>query len=91
MTTPFFFGFARALLVDLVKRERVEVAPGAFDRVVLYVAGYLAEVREGGSAVSSVVRALLACPDVEEVYADDAEIKLAIQELEGTPAQWVHG
>lgn len=91
MSTPFLVGFSRALLVDLLGRELIEVTPGREDRVILYVAEYLASAPHGASLVSSLSKAYLSCPEVVDLFADDAELKAAIEDLEGTPTAWVRG
>ena len=91
MSTPFLVGFSRALLADLLGQGLIEVVPGREDRVILFVAEYLSSVPHGGSLVSSLTKAFLASPDVVEVFADDAELKQAIEDLESTPAAWVRG
>lgn len=91
MSTPFLVGFSRALLADLLGRGLIEVVPGRQDRVILYVAEYLASAPQGASLVSSLTKAYLSSPDVVEVFADDAELKQAIEDLESTPAAWVRG
>jgi hypothetical protein len=91
VSTPFLIGFARVLLVQLLAEKLIEVQPGHEDRVILYVADYLAQAGEGASLVSSLARALLTCPQVVELYAEDRDLKRVVQELEGTPALWVRG
>lgn len=91
MSSPFLIGFTRVLLVQLLAQELIEIEAGNEDRVILFVARHLGEVREGGSLVSSLVRAFLTCPEVVELYAEDADLKRVIQDLDGTPAGWVRG
>jgi hypothetical protein len=91
LSTPFLVGFSRAVLVDLLDQRLIEVHPGREDRVILFVAEFLASVPEGGSLVSSLSKAYLASPDVVELYADDAVLKGVIQDIQSTPAAWVRG
>ncbi|MEZ4239099.1 MAG: hypothetical protein R3F59_23690 [Myxococcota bacterium] len=62
--TPFLTGFSEALIGRLVAADAIEIAPADRDRVVLYVANWLGTRARGGSLLSSVEAALLACPEV---------------------------
>lgn len=74
-------GFAAAVVRELLATGRMEVTPGAQGQVVLFVANYLRKEGGGRSLVSLTVQALLLCPEVDEVYADDAELKELITDL----------
>lgn len=91
MTTPFLVGFARAVLARLQEDQLVEVTFGSEERVALHVGAELAAVPHGGSLITSLARALLSCPDVHELYADDQQLKGIVQHLDATPATWIRG
>ncbi len=74
-------GFAAAVVRQLLATGRMEVSPGARAQVVLFVANYLRKEGAGRSLVSATIQALLLCSEVEEVYADDAELKELITDL----------
>ena len=81
MSTPFLAGFAEAVVTRLVAERRIEVAPGGTDRVVGFVAEWLDTRARGGSVLSSLEAALLACADVTEVYADLDDLKAVVDDL----------
>lgn len=81
MSTPFLTGYSNALVVCLLREGLVEVRPGSEGQVVAFVATYLHEKARGGSIISSTSAALLACPDVEELYADDDQLKDVVDGL----------
>lgn len=89
MSTPFLIGFTGAVLAELKGEGLVEVQPGREESVIQFVAHHLGRVSESGSLISSMAAALLDCPDIIELYADDAELKRVITELRSTPAHWV--
>ncbi len=45
-----------------------DIRSGSRARVVVFVANWLSTEAEGGSVLSHLERALLACPEVEELY-----------------------
>jgi len=81
MTTPFLVGFAEAVVSLLVESRLVEIRPDGRSRVVVFVADWLATEARGGSLLSHLERALLACPDVEELYADVDDLKRVVDGL----------
>jgi hypothetical protein len=81
MSTPFLDAFSRALVQRLVDDGQLVVAEGALGPVAVYLAEDLAKDQPGRSLVSSVSRALLACPSVEDLFASDDAIKAAIETL----------
>lgn len=81
MSTPFLYQFSVAIVSRLVEREQLEIRPGAEEKVLNFVSGSLAAARPGSSVISTFFAALLACPEVEEVYADEAEIKEIVDDL----------
>lgn len=81
MASSFLLGFAQAVVDQLHIRGWAEFVPGGETRVVEYVAQRLQEAREGSSLLSSLEAALLACPDVEELYTDLDGLKTLVDEL----------
>jgi hypothetical protein len=81
MSTPFLAGFAEAVVKRLVAEQGIEIAPGADDRVIWFVANWLDTRARGGSVLSSLEAALLACPEVTEVYADLDHLKAVVDDL----------
>ena len=74
-------GFSVAVVTQLVETGRIEIVAGGQTRVTYFVANYLRREGAGRSLVSTTVQALLVCPEVEEVYVDDAELKELITDL----------
>ena len=79
--SDFLRGFSRALIEQLERDGKVELAEGASVRVVHYLAHHLASLGEGRSLLSSVEQALLACDDVVELYFDLEELKAVVEDL----------
>ncbi|MEO0602685.1 MAG: hypothetical protein AAF211_14680, partial [Myxococcota bacterium] len=65
----------------LLTNQRLELRPGRADEVAQFVAERLEGAREGSSLLSSLEAALLACADVEELYADLDELKDLVEGL----------
>ena len=89
MSTAFLHAFARSVVDALLSGEEIEIVAGSRERVVGYVAEGLARVGQGGQLVSALVAALVSCPDVIELYADDEALKALIEELgsQGRPGR----
>jgi hypothetical protein len=83
MSTPFLFGFSGALIDRLLAEELLVLHDGARDRVVVFVGNYLGQVARGGSLLSSVDAALLACDEVDEVFVDLEGLKSIVEDLRG--------
>lgn len=81
MSTPFLYRFSAVVVRRLLDGERLEVVAGREEEVVRFVADALTDAREGSSLVSTLTRALLASPDVEELYADEDELKELINDM----------
>lgn len=81
MTTPFLVGFAEAVVSLLEERRLVEIREGGRSRVVVFVADWLSTEARGGSLLSHLERALIACPDVDELYADVDDLKRVVDGL----------
>ncbi|MEQ1565927.1 MAG: hypothetical protein ABMA64_09845 [Myxococcota bacterium] len=81
MSTPFLAAFADTVVVRLVADRQLELAPGGEARAVLFVANWLGTHARGGSLLSSLEAALLACPEVVELYADVDRLKALVDDL----------
>lgn len=81
VSTPFLYQFSVVVVRRLLEGDRLEVAAGQEDLVARFVADALADAKEGSSLVSTLTRALLASPDVEELYADEDELRELINDL----------
>lgn len=81
MSSPFLLAFTEAVLRSLDERELVEIAAGSHASVVAFVAGRLGSAREGDSLISSLSAALLASPEVIELYADNQTLKEVVTDL----------
>ena len=78
--TPFLMNFASAVIFHLQQQGLLELC-GNETRAVTFVANYLGTIARGGSLISSLTAALIACPEVEELYADDEQLKQILQDL----------
>jgi hypothetical protein len=81
MTTPFLVGFAEAVVSLLERSDLVEIRQGGQARVVVFVAEWLETEARGGSLLSNLEKALIACPDVEELYANLDDLKTLVDGL----------
>jgi len=81
LATPFLLQFTEVVLGRLVASGELEVESGKDTDVVRFVADRLGSARQGDSLVSSMVAAVLASPDVVELYADNDRIKQLITDL----------
>ena len=73
--------FSLAIIERLIARKQIEIEAGCDKLVATYVAQNLAALGAGTQLISSLTQAIIACPDVIELYADDATIKETITEL----------
>ncbi|MBT3219497.1 MAG: hypothetical protein HN348_10430 [Proteobacteria bacterium] len=80
MTTPFLLAFSTAVLLELERQQMVDLN-GATERVAIYVANYLGTEARGGSLISGLSAALISCPEVDELYADNEQIKQIVDDL----------
>ena len=78
--SDFLLGFSVRVVNELIQEGLLEVSPGGERAVVQFVADHLAASKPGQSLVSRLVQGLVACPQVEELYADDDAIKGLIQD-----------
>lgn len=81
MASSFLSGFTRIVVGRLLEQGLIEVSEGTKAEVVAWVAARLASPGPTPSLVSTLSRALLSCPHVEELYADDEELKELITDL----------
>lgn len=85
MSSTFLHGFAQAVVTKLVADNLLECVAQEQPSVVVFVATELARPGKGRSLISSLERALLACPSVDELYADFDAIKRAVDALGALP------
>ncbi len=74
-------GFSRAVVERLVREGQIELVASSEERVVQFVAAALGGAHEGSSLISTLARALLACPDVDELYLDNVGLKELVGDL----------
>lgn len=86
LSTPFLTAYAHRVVHRLVGAAAIEIEPESIDEVVAFVADYLASRPQGFSAISSTSKALIMCPNVVELFADDDEIKEIVDGLQTTRA-----
>lgn len=79
--SDFLTGFAARLLAALLEAELIEIEPGSEAAVVAFVAGELAGAGQGAQAIASTARALVRCPQVVELFADDETLKDVIDAM----------
>jgi hypothetical protein len=84
MSSPFLLGFVEAVVGRLVTDDRIEIRAGGEAEVVRVIAARLATATQGESLISTLSSALIACEFVEELYADDAELKDLVTDLPRT-------
>jgi hypothetical protein len=81
VTTPFLIVFATAM-VHRLEAEDLIVYSGSKDDAALFVANWLhTKGRKSGSLISAMADALLACPQVDELFADDTQLKRLVDDL----------
>lgn len=81
MATPFLVGFSQRVIVRLLDERLVDLVPGGETRAMLYVANALAAAGEGRQLLSSLEKALLECPEVNELFADRDALKVIVEGL----------
>ena len=86
MSTPFLWGFTEVLVAKLIELSLLDIVEGQQSQVVGFVAEYLNTSARGGSVISSFSTALIRCPFVNELYADDLQIKEIIDDLASVDA-----
>ncbi len=68
----------RHVVGRLVTEQRLEIRDGAIEDVIAFCIEQLAVPKPGAQLVSTMVTALLASPDVVELFASNEEIKTYI-------------
>lgn len=81
MSTPFLEAFTAALVPRLVEAGLLEL-DGPQESVARFLATELGKDRPGRSLISTLSQALLACPDVVDVYGEDDELKQIIEGMD---------
>ena len=71
----FLHAFAHRIVLELVAAERMVVAPESVESVIEQLRVRLTQPREGQSLISAVSTALLSIPEVDELFADDDELR----------------
>jgi len=80
VSTPFLAAYAHAIVQSLVASDLLLLS-GDPHQVAAYVAADLARDSPARSVVASTAAALIACPDVEELFADDDDIKAIMDDM----------
>lgn len=75
MSTPFLQAFALNLIHRLVEADEIAIREGRAEAVITFLAADLAQPKEGRSLISASAAALIRCPDVDELFADDEALK----------------
>ena len=88
MSTPFLLRFVDQVLKSLEGKDEIELVAGRRSVLVQEVAAALATAGQGKQLVSSLSRALVTSPHVEELYLDDEELKDRIGDLDNS---WMRG
>ena len=81
MSTTFLNDFSLALVARLCAGDLLEITRGKERETAKYVAQFLHENGKGNSLLSTVEKALLKCPLVEEFYADQETLKGIVETL----------
>ena len=81
MSAQFLEAFVSRVLHDLVRSDRIEIKPDSHDKIVKEVAAVLGKSGTGSSLISTFVAALIENAHVEELYAENDEIKELIVDL----------
>ncbi len=80
MASPFLVAFTESVVLTLVQRGQL-VLCGEQVVVVRYVAERLGEAGQGRSLITTLAAALVACPQVEELFASDEVLKDLVTEM----------
>lgn len=86
MSTPFLLRFAAVVVERLVNAGQIEIRDGKQAEVVIFLASRLF-TPEHRSLISTLSEALIQCPDVEELFADDDDLKELIGGLDPVHAR----
>jgi hypothetical protein len=80
LSTPFLTNFANKVIHRLDSEELIELSAPR-EEVIAFVASHLGALSKGRSLISELVNALLECPGVDELYADDDALKECLEDL----------
>jgi hypothetical protein len=80
LTSPFLQKFSAKLVARLDDGGHVQLSAPR-EEVVDYLAAHLSGLTGGQSLISELVSALLSCPGVEEIFADDDTLKECLEDL----------
>jgi hypothetical protein len=84
VSTPFLITFAFGVVTALLERERIVLTPGSSaEEVAKDVAAYLS-TRQGHSMISSMSMGLIGSAHVDELFADDDEIRELVNTMGAT-------
>lgn len=81
MSSTFFTGFAHMVLVRLLARGLIEIRAGREVQTAEFVGQALATAGDYRSLISSLSQAFVVCPEVEELYATDDELRELINDI----------
>ncbi|MBA2321507.1 MAG: hypothetical protein H0V89_10150 [Deltaproteobacteria bacterium] len=73
--------FSHELVRRLLDTKRLEIRPGTTERVIWLLSQHLLTQKRGASLISALSAALLSFPEVEELYADDEELRDLVTDL----------
>lgn len=80
MSTPFLLAYATGIIDRLVARDLLLLQPDGRDAAIEALAASLAAVKRG-SILSSTTAGLLKAPTVEELFADDDDLRDILDEM----------
>ncbi len=79
--SDFLRAFADRVIVGLLAEDLVEIEAGTEAEVVDFVTAALVAAKPGASVISSTAAALIACPQVIDLFADDVALKAVVDGL----------
>ena len=80
MISPFLQNFSAKLITRLDEAGHLQLSAPR-EEVIEFVAGHLGGLSGSRSLLSELVNALIVCPGVEELYADDETLKQCLEDL----------
>jgi hypothetical protein len=81
LTSSFLLNFSTKLITRLDEQGHIQLSASR-DEVIQHVAGHLGGLSQGRSLISELVNALLVCPGIEELFADDDTLKQCLEDLQ---------
>ncbi|MEE2749918.1 MAG: hypothetical protein VX519_00685 [Myxococcota bacterium] len=76
--SPLLQSTVRHVVGRLITEKGLEVRPGSAEAIIAFCIERLSDPKPGAQLVSTIVGALLASPDVMELYASNEDIKVYI-------------